>query len=301
MQNKDLKGVAKMLKRPYRRDIMGVYIDSTQMNEVLERIVLLIDKKEKFYVVTPNPEIILAAKRDERLRNIINSSDFSVPDGIGVIAVDKYLSLRSPKNKILKLPMLILQGMYIGISVLVNRGWLEKDMKLIKGRQLFLELCRIANEKHWKVYLLGGEGNVPGITSSKIKKKYKNIILKYSGGPVLGENGKASTKKDRDLERSVIKEINRFKPQMLFVAFGAPKQEKWIERNINSLDVGGTMVVGGAFDYISGKSRLPYKILEDLGLEWLWRMFCEPRRVRRVFVAFPTFPILVFWHKFVSE
>ena len=80
---------------------------------------------------------------------------------------------------------------------------------------------------------------------------------------------------------------------MLFVAFGAPKQEKWVYRSLNRLNTGLVMVVGGTFDYIAGKQKLPNKLIERIGLEWLWRLLTGSQRIDRVFNAVVKFPWII--------
>ena len=99
----------------------------------------------------------------------------------------------------------------------------------------------------------------------------------------------------------MIQKINEIKPDLLFVGFGMPKQEKWIDKNVEKLDVKGIMAVGGTFDYVFGKARLPPEWLEKLGLEWLWRLLHEPKRAPRILNAVIIFPLKIlsskFWQK----
>jgi len=81
---------------------------------------------------------------------------------------------------------------------------------------------------------------------------------------------------------------------ILFVALGAPKQEKWIVENLKLMpSVKLVMGVGGAFDFMAGRARRAPKFLRAIGLEWLWRLFCQPRRIIRIFKAVVVFPWLV--------
>ena len=86
--------------------------------------------------------------------------------------------------------------------------------------------------------------------------------------------------------------IQRAEPDILFVAYGAPQQDKWIARNLERLGVPVAMGVGGAFDFISGRAKRAPRWLQRLGLEWLHRLACEPWRWRRM-MALPRFVWLV--------
>ena len=83
----------------------------------------------------------------------------------------------------------------------------------------------------------------------------------------------------------------------MFVAFGAPKQEKWLASNLKNLKIGGAVVVGGSFDYVSGMRDLPPIWMQDRGLEWLWRVLNEPERAKRIFNATFLFSSRVFLYK----
>ena len=253
-------------------------------------------KKAKFVIVTPNPEIVTKAQKDKELARILNSANLSLPDGIGLAAAHKFMTLRSPKWKILRAPVLLVQGLVVGLAVLFGDRWLTKDLNIIKGREIFLELMKLANKKSWRVFLLGGEGGVAEKTAKNLQKSLKKIVLESAEGPTLDENAAPVSKKNTEIEKDVVRSINRLRPHLLFVALGAPKQEKWLDKWMESLNIGGVMVVGGTFDYMARKTTLPPKWMEKLGLEWLWRLIAQPGRAKRIFTAFPLFPLRVYWH-----
>ncbi len=246
--------------------ILDVIVDSTSKDKVLNTIGLFLENKHKFSLFTPNPEILLKAKRDEKFLKILNSADLSIPDGNGLNFASKFLY--------------------------------RKSLEIIPGRKLFEELIKISKDNNWKLFLLGGLNDEAYLTKEKIKKTYKGIIAKSSAGPKLDENAKPLNEEEENKERDVIKSINSFSPDILFVGFGAPKQEKWIYKHIQSLEIGGAMAVGGTFSYFSGRSLLPPVVIEQLKLEWLWRLLHEPRRVLRIINALILFPLSLFYYKF---
>ena len=111
--------------------------------------------------------------------------------------------------------------------------------------------------------------------------------------PVTGE--------DRKLEKEAIEKINKFAPQLLFVAFGNPKQEIWIHKNLFRLKIGGAMAVGGTFRYLAGISKPPPRWMENTGLEWLWRFVTEPWRLGRILSAVIVFPLTVWYSKIFKK
>lgn len=280
--------------------ILGVKLTSTSRVRVLRFVRERIKEDTKFYIVTPNPEIIILAQSDKTYKRILNFADLSLADGIGLAQAHKFLSLPNPKEPVRRFLTLLVQGLAMGFLTVVDRKRIKEGFEVITGRQMFLELVRLANKKGWRVFLLGGETDVADKTRELLSHGLKKVKIESDRGPRLDTAANPVSSKDRKAEKKAILEINRFNPHLLFVAFGAPKQEKWVYKNLPKLNVGGAMTVGGTFDYISGKANLPPEWVENLGLEWTWRLLTQPKRARRVATAFPIFPLKIFWHKFTS-
>jgi len=277
--------------------IMGINVNSTSTSEVLARVNDLISHNRRFYIVTPNPELILMSQTDQKLKKALNGSDISIPDAIGLSQAAKYLSLKLPKNILLKYPVAFVQGILVGAATFFAPKWLTAEVKPFKGRVLFMDLIDLARKNNWKVFLLGGLDSEAEIASSKLKLKYKNLNIGYNGGPRLDKKAEPISENDRKIEAEVITQINKFAPRLVFVAFGNPRQEIWISKNLSKLNISGVMAVGGSLRYIAGMSKLPPKWMAAIGLEWLWRLSCEPKRFGRIFRAVIVFPFKVFLFK----
>lgn len=147
----------------------------------------------------------------------------------------------------------------------------------VTGTDLMIRLCELASQRGYSVFLLGGEGGVAEEAAKRLKKQFANlnIVGTYEGDFPEG-----------------IKTAD-----FLFVAYGAPKQEKWIAQNLSKIPVRVAMGVGGAFDFIAGKKKRAPLVLRRLGFEWLWRLIQEPQRLPRILNATIKFPFLVFLHK----
>lgn len=146
------------------------------------------------------------------------------------------------------------KGLRIGTDIECN----------IPGIDFMEALCKMAAEKAAAVGLLGGEVGVAEEAIECLQKKYQKLKVGFmESGREIGEV--------RD-----IREID-----ILFVAFGHPKQEYWIYENLPKLDVKVAMGVGGSFDYISGKIPRAPKWIRNLGLEWLFRLIIQPWRIKR--------------------
>lgn len=298
------------LKLPHKQgQIFKVGLSSTSVSKVLRAVrdnVLRHEhrsiKTEPVLISTPNPEIVLMASKDESLRKIINSFDFASPDGVGLAAASKFLSLKSPKNILFGAIVDFCEGIYVGLSIIFNRKWLYKDTTIIKGRELFIDLLKLANKKKWRVFLLGGDG-APKEAMEELEKSYKRVKIQVADAPKLNLEGKVVSRRDIKTEKDIISKINSFRPNMLFVGMTPPKQEKWIARNVSGLKTEMIMTVGGTFDYVGNRFPLPPAWMEKFGLEWLWRLFTQPslKRAKRVLTAFPVFPLRVFWYKVTKK
>ena len=247
-------------------EILGIKVDNVTFQEALEKAKKLIDSGEKHYIVTPNPEIVVKARGDPQFKKILNRASSAIPDGVGLL---------------------------LGARILGS-----KLSERATGTDLLEGLAALAAEHGFSLFLLGGGEGVAKRAAEKLKIKNEKLkIVGVGEGPQLGSDGKPKDNSDAVWEKKVVEKINQVAPDILAVAFGAPKQEKWIARNLPKLNVKLAIGVGGALDYISGeKSRAPIWV-QKVGLEWLSRLISEPKRFKRQ-IALPYFTYLIFRERF---
>ncbi|TSC86366.1 MAG: N-acetylglucosaminyldiphosphoundecaprenol [Microgenomates group bacterium Gr01-1014_7] len=216
-----------------KKNVLGVKIDDVSIPEIVNIVEGWLKKPGKYYIVTPNPEIVMMAQKDAELKRIINQADLAIPDG---------------------------RGLKLTGDIVNNSPGIDVMERLIK------EL----SEKGAAAGFLGGKGDVAEKTAECLKRKYPKLQVSFatSGGEV-NEDGK------------LLRSLKLLKADLLFVAFGPPKQEKWIAKNLPELPIKVAMGVGGAFDYISGKVPRAPQWIRDLGMEWLFRLIIQPWRIRR--------------------
>lgn len=161
----------------------------------------------------------------------------------------------------------------------------QKIGERITGVDLTWEICKLAAEKGYSVYFLGAAEGVAEMAANRVQLLYHDLKIAgtYSGTPD---------------EEGIINKINDASPDILLVAFGAPKQEKFIFDNKMALHVKLAMGVGGTFDYIAGIVPYAPVWLRNIGLEWLYRLFTQPKRWRRIFTATIIFPWMILVSKF---
>ena len=284
--------------------IFGVSLTGTSKVEVLRFVRNFLrsfdkleDTKTPFFIVTPNPEQILMTQEDQTMSKILNSADVSLPDGIGLIHAIRFLSLPNCKIKLFRPFLLLFQGLEVGLATFIARDWLNDGFGVIKGREVFMALIALANKKGWRVALLGDRFHSARLAQSALEVSYKQVRLFSFDGPNVNKEGEVVSGEDVRIEKEAVEGINKVRPHLLFVGFGAPKQEKWVNAHLSDLSVGGVMVVGKSFEWISGHSKLTPEWMGKIGLEWLWRLLTGSTNLRRIWKAVIVFPWKVFVYK----
>lgn len=150
----------------------------------------------------------------------------------------------------------------------------------VNGTDLFPLLCKLCIENNHSLFLIGAREGIA-------EKVAKNMQQKYPGLKVAGVQHGYFSKED---EPGVIERVNASGADIVLVAFGAPRQELWMSANRESINAPVLMGVGGLFDFFSGRISRSPKMLQDLGLEWIWRLRQEPQRMwRRYILGNPLF------------
>ncbi len=262
---------------------------------------MLKDEKAGHYICTTNPEFVMEAQKDRDFKEIINSADLSVPDGVGILAAEDYLD----KVSILKRDWLFvfrafLLGLKIGFKTIIG----SYNGRRVTGVCLAEELFKLSSEKSYTVFLLGGWprdwlGRKIEIKEDFATRVAETVEEKYPGVRIVGATSEFSYKEQDDektLEfiKNKMKEKEITKIDILMVAYGQKKQEKWIVRNSSKIPTQVSIGLGGTFDYIAGHYKQIPPIITKMGLSWMFRLLTQPFRIRRIINAFPIFPLNVF-------
>lgn len=269
-------------------DILGVGITKDPKQEILKQLeeVLLqpsgetaFRPKQKF-IVTPYSEFFQRCFRDQLFRAVLNSADIALPDGIVTVWLAHYLSLTlKSKSFYAKTAEAFFLMLKSGLQIIFAPSKIRDVLKeKISGSDFFWDLSELAERRGASIFLAGGFGETPFRVAEKIRARFPNSKI---AGTFNGSPG------DPDLPE-LIKET---KPDILMVAFGPGTQEFWIAENLKSLPVKIAIGLGGTFDYVSGNKILAPAWVRNAGLEWLFRLFTQPSRFRRIWNA--TFKLLV--------
>ncbi len=158
----------------------------------------------------------------------------------------------------------------------------------VPGSDLVVRLAELSHQKGYRIYFLGAGDGVAQKAVAKLKSRYPHFRVAgvYAGSPTLAEN------------ETIVQRILPAHPDILLVAYGAPKQDKWIARNLAQLNIPVCIGVGGSFDFIAGVTKRAPVWIQNLHLEWLHRLILQPWRWRRIWNAVVVFSWLVFWSRF---
>ena len=242
-----------------KTNILGMSVHKVDLEQAGQHAEEFLQSKDQHFAVTVNPEIVMLAQKDADYRiTISRRASLLVPDGFGLILAS--LILCKP---------------------LFHR---------VTGVDLTLKVCGVCERLEKSVYLLGSTNDVLEKTEHALKRLFPKLTI----------SGKDASIKSANLNDTlVIERINTAAPSAVFVALGAPHQEKWIYQNLKKIpSVRFAMGVGGTFDYISGSVRRAPLVLRMLGLEWLFRLFLQPKRLKRIYTAVVLFPIAVLKWRF---
>lgn len=241
--------------------ILNVPIHPLKAQDVIERIKNFIASGFPHQIATVNPEFVVEAQHNRTFNRVLQNTELNIADGIGIKFAAKFLG-QTPVPQV------------------------------IPGVDLAEKIFALARQNNWRIFLLGGK---PGVA-----KLARDIILvKYPGIIIVGAEEGLHFNKNNDLAKKnpviqqLIAKIRNAKPHILLVAFGAPKQEIFIYKFKRELGVPVMIGVGGTFDFITQRAKRAPMTLRSWGLEWLWRLVLEPRRLGRIFNAIIVFPYLV--------
>ncbi len=246
-----------------RIELMDVPIDGVTRDEAVRRARAMFDEPRMHLVTTPNPEMLVLAAKDERFRQALRKADLAVPDGIGLLYVARLKGERLPER--------------------------------VSGADFAYDIAAIAAERNAGLFLLGGDPGSAEKAADALRARHPGIrIVGAMRGGKVGKDAEGNPLTDP----SVLEAVRAAAPEVLFVAFGHGKQERWITSAAASLpSVRLAMGVGGTLDFLAGAVPRAPSWLRKAGLEWLWRLIIQPWRIGRIWTAVFVFPFLALRRK----
>jgi len=223
-----------------QKEILGIRFDDIGIPEAVDWALEQMGARRGVYAVTPNPEIVLEARKNAALKDAIDGASLTLPDGVGVVYASRILG-----------------------SGLENR---------VPGIDFASSLMERMARQGKSVYLLGAKPGVAELAAEKLCDRFPGLTAAGCRDGYFSE----------EETEAVLDGVNAASPDLLLVCLGSPKQELWMAANAARAHVGLMAGLGGALDVYAGLAgRAPQK-WRELGLEWLYRLIKEPKRIKRM-------------------
>lgn len=223
-------------------NICGVKVSCVNLNLACELISQWVKTKQKKYVCVAPASTIVDCQHDEAYRQVVNAAGMVTPDGMPVVWVAKFKKVQK-----------------------IDRTY---------GPDLMMALAKFGMPHQLKHYFYGA-------TDQVCQQLIKNLKTRVGPLRVVGYYSPMKLQLHEFEKPEVIQQINRLKPDVLWIGLGSPKQDFWMKNHQALLDVPVMIGVGAAFDFLSGaKKQAPYW-MQRSGLEWIFRLCCEPKRLWR--------------------
>lgn len=224
-----------------RMEFLNIKIDNLTMEEALQRVDFFVSEGTCRYIVTPNLDHIVTLEKDPVFAEVYKNADLILADGKPLLWISR---------------------------------WLKHPIKeKLSGSDLFPRICQLAAEKEYKVFLLGAAEGVAATAAEKLRKKYTGLRIVGTYSPKYDFEGNQE-------ELAHIKSlIHMAQPDILGVALGSPKGEKFIYAHLQEYGVPLSISIGATLDFEAGKIRRAPKWVSEIGMEWLFRITQDPKRM----------------------
>jgi N-acetylglucosaminyldiphosphoundecaprenol N-acetyl-beta-D-mannosaminyltransferase len=225
-----------------RVNVLGVGLSAINLRLALTAIGRALEQKSKGYVCVTGVHGVMEAQQDARFRSILNSSFLNTPDGMPMVWIGKLNGCR--------------------------------EMDRVYGPDLMLLVCEHARDHGYTHFLYGGGEGVAQELQAKLEAKFPGIKIVGTYTPPFRPLNETE-------ESALICLVNEKKPDIIWVGLSTPKQEKFMARYQDKFNATLMFGVGAAFDFHAGRVRQAPRWMQRSGLEWFFRLCCEPRRLWR--------------------
>jgi N-acetylglucosaminyldiphosphoundecaprenol N-acetyl-beta-D-mannosaminyltransferase len=238
-----------------RANILGVRVSATTMEITLRTIEAWIARHESYYVCVTGVHGVMESWRDVNLRHIHNTAGLVTPDGMPLVWLSRLMGFR--------------------------------QVERVYGPDLMLMVCGRSAQQGYRHFFYGGAPGVAEKLASRLRSRFPGLQIAGVYSPPF----RALTPEE---DEAVVERINAAKPDIVWVGLSTPKQERWMSEHRGWLNAPVLIGVGAAFDFHAGLKRQAPHWMQKNGLEWLFRLVMEPRRLwRRYLINNPWFLWLV--------
>jgi N-acetylglucosaminyldiphosphoundecaprenol N-acetyl-beta-D-mannosaminyltransferase len=237
-------------------NVLGVGISAINMGMALAGITQAVARREKGYICVTGVHGVSEAQSDPEFRRILNQAFMCTPDGMPLVWVGRW------------------QG--------------RKHMSRVYGPDLMLAVLEASEQKGWRHFFYGGANGAAEALRDKLMEKFPRL-------QVVGTCQPPFRPLNAEEEATLAETVRVARPDMMWVGLSTPKQERFMAGHLSQLDVTLMFGVGAAFDFHAGKVRQAPLWMQRSGLEWFFRLCCEPRRLwKRYFKNNPLFVARIF-------
>ena len=234
--------------------VLGVMVDAVNLADAIRTVDAWITGPRPSYVCIAPAHAIMDYRRDPELLRIVNASGLTTPDGMSIVW------------------LLRLMG--------------HKNVERVYGPDLMLAVCERSLLTGWKHFLNGGAPGVAQELSRRIEQRFPGLAVAGTYTPPF----RPLTPEE---DRAVIEQIRASGADIVWVGISTPKQERWMADHVGRVGAPVLIGVGAAFDFLSGRKPQAPRWMQRSGLEWLFRLATEPRRLWRRYAEYPLFALLV--------
>jgi N-acetylglucosaminyldiphosphoundecaprenol N-acetyl-beta-D-mannosaminyltransferase len=239
-----------------RINVLGVGVSAINMDLALEAVAGALDRREKGYICVTNVHGISEAQTDGTFRHILNRAFLCTPDGMPLVWLGRW------------------QG--------------RREMGRVYGPDLLLAVLELSEKNGYRHFFYGGKNGA----AEALRERLAN---RFPKAQIVGTYEPPFRPLNAEEQGELKKTIHEARPDMMWIGLGLPKQEKFMAEYLDQLDVTLMAGVGAAFDFHAGRVRQAPGWMQRGGLEWLFRLGCEPRRLwRRYLINNPLFVIRIF-------
>lgn len=265
--------------------ILGVRVHAIKLPRALQEIAAMIRSRRNHYIVTPNPEMVMYSLRNPWFKEVLNDASLSLADGVGLLWAAKYLSLSLIRVPLLRQIQEWWQWLWTSAAVVLTPHLLNIIPERLTGADMIWEIAKLASERRYRIFLLGAGPGVALKAARVMQQLYPRLnVVEVMVGP------------PHETEEEVVRRIQQTNPQIIFLAFSADKQMRWMKEILPQLNNVIAIGIGGALDFIVGGTAMNAEIddspakrapewMQDRGLEWLWRFLTQPWRKERIKTA----------------
>ena len=239
-----------------RLDVLGIQVSSVSLDQAVNIISELVERKQSGYVTCTGMHGIMESRSDPALRDIHNQAALVTPDGMPLVWINQ------------------IQG--------------RRHVTRVYGPDLMLAVCRrgVQGETAYRHFFYGGAPGVPEALADSLKSRFSGLIVAGTFSPPF----RPLTPEE---DRNVVETIRAARPDVVWVGLSTPKQERWMAEHTGRLRGVVLVGVGAAFDFHAGRIRQAPAWVQRGGLEWLFRLLMEPKRLwKRYLKNIPPFVVL---------